>query len=289
MLWIWQKVLSDRSGHRTGGGPAPGGVLFRKEKTLTWTFLLWLGLVRAEEAFSPEGIYRFAQYLYDRGEYLRAAGEFQRYLFLARPGPVKKDSVLLRIGLCYRKAGKFDRALRYFKQVGGALKDEARYQAGLCYMYSGNYDTVAGWKETTPRTAELIFAARLLKGQWERARAVLPRGERWEELLRWGCSLPRKSPVLAGLLSATIPGAGKFYCDRPWDGLYSFLTVGAFVWQSYIGFKRDGRNSIRGWAFGIAGGVFYLGNIYGSAAAARLYNRDQWGRFRNAVLDMVRD
>jgi len=252
-------------------------------------FLLWAGLTLGGEAFSPEGIYGFARYLYDRCEYLRAAGEFQRYLFLAHPGPGKRDSVQLWIGLSYRKAREFERALRYFERVKGELKDEARYQTGLCYIYAGKYDTVAGWEEVGPRTAELVFAARLLRGQWERARSVLPQGGRWRELLRRGQNLPRKSLVLAGLLSAAIPGAGKAYCNRTWDGVYSLITIGAFVWQSYQGFRRKGGNSLRGWAFGIAGGIFYFGNIYGSVAAARLYNLDQWGRFRDEVLDMVGD
>ena len=251
--------------------------------------LLLTGLALADGPFSPEGIYEFARYLYGQGEYLRAAGEFQRYLFLGRPPAGRRDSVLLRIGICYRKVGKFGKALRYFGKVGGSLRDEARYQAGLCYIYSGNYDTVALWNCTGPKLRTLIFAARLLDGRWKEARKIVPREGRWGDILRMGMNLPHRSPVLAGLLSGLVPGAGKIYCGRTWDGIYSLVTIGTFAWQSYSGFERDGRNSLKGWAFGAAAVIFYLGNIYGSAAAAKIYNLERWESFKNAVLDMLGD
>lgn len=249
--------------------------------------LLLTGLALAEVPFSPEGIYKFARYLYDQGEFLRAAGEFQRYIFLAHPPFGRRDSVLLRIGMCYRKAGKFRKALKYFGKVEGSLREEARYQAGLCYIYLGNYDTVATWEDAGPRLRTLIFAARLLDGRWEEAQKIVPHEGRWKDILGMGENLPRRSPVLAGLLSAVVPGMGKVYCGRTWDGIYSLVTIGTFAWQSYSGFK--GRSSLKGWAFGAAAGIFYLGNIYGSAAAAKIYNLEEHERFKDAVLDMLGD
>jgi hypothetical protein len=46
-----------------------------------------------------------------------------------------------------------------------------------------------------------------------------------------------------------------------------------FGYLAYDGFHDDRESSVRGWVFGTLGFGFYSGSIYGSALAARLYNR----------------
>lgn len=82
----------------------------------------------------------------------------------------------------------------------------------------------------------------------------------------------RKSPVLAGALSAIFPGAGKVYAGRWKDGIVSFLFVGANAYSAYRGFKNGGINSPYGWIFGSLSAGFYFGNIYGATKAAKGHN-----------------
>ena len=45
-----------------------------------------LSVADAEERldyYSPENVHKFADFLYEQGDYLRAAGEYQRYLFIS--------------------------------------------------------------------------------------------------------------------------------------------------------------------------------------------------------------
>ena len=85
-----------------------------------------------------------------------------------------------------------------------------------------------------------------------------------------GChSESRKSPAVAVLLSAVLPGSGKIYAGRGVDGLSSALATGAPAFFSIRGFRRDGASSIRGWLEGSLSLGFYLGNLWGSAVAAR--------------------
>jgi hypothetical protein len=88
-----------------------------------------------------------------------------------------------------------------------------------------------------------------------------------------GTKLHPKSAGLAGAMSAIVPGSGKVYAGRAWDGLYSFLIIGILASQSYEGYRKDGPVSVRCMTFGLLGSVFYAGNIYGSFMAANLYNR----------------
>jgi TM2 domain-containing membrane protein YozV len=101
--------------------------------------------------------------------------------------------------------------------------------------------------------------------------------------LEKGENLPRKSAFVSGMFSTVIPGAGKFYCGRPMDGIHSLITVGITGWQAYEGFSEDGSHSVKGWIFGVLGGIFYLGNIYGSVVAADIYNQEQDVIFKISV------
>lgn len=74
--------------------------------------------------------------------------------------------------------------------------------------------------------------------------------------------------IAAGLMSAVIPGSGKVYAGRTYDGLASLVSVGLAATFSATNFHRDGSSSFRGWAFGVFAVFLYAGNIYGSYEAA---------------------
>ena len=65
---------------------------------------------------------------------------------------------------------------------------------------------------------------------------------------------------------------GKIYCKQYGDGFYSLLLIGFTGLLAWDGFREDGVHSVRGWILGGMGGLFYAGNIYGSAISARVYN-----------------
>ena len=94
-------------------------------------------------------------------------------------------------------------------------------------------------------------------------------------IARQGASLHVKSPLAAGFFSSVVPGSGKLYARRGWDGLYSLLIVGATALQSYEAYRKDGPVSVRCLLFGGLGAVFYAGNIYGSIVAAQKYNESK--------------
>ena len=83
--------------------------------------------------------------------------------------------------------------------------------------------------------------------------------------------LPEKSEVLAGSLSAILPGAGYAYAGDWATGFMSLAVNGAFIAATWTALAQGLE------ALGIlAGGVglpFYIGNIYGSALAARKWNQ----------------
>ena len=74
----------------------------------------------------------------------------------------------------------------------------------------------------------------------------------------------RRSPVLAALMSAVIPGSGKVYAGQTGPGVASFIAVGSLAAITAEQWKHHG---VKDWRTIVAGslcGIFYIGNIYGS-------------------------
>lgn len=259
-----------------------------------------LSVSASEELFDYyglENVRKFADFLYEQGDYLRAAGEYQRYLFYQ---PQESEQIHYRIGLCYRFSGKTKQAIQNFERLlrtdpGSQFASRAYYQIGATYFLMEEFEQSAQFlRETLPHIVDarqhaeaqqLIGLSYLRQKQWSEAGEVfkvlresdiVPVGEKaavYHTYAEQGAHLPSRSPFLAGFFSTIVPGSGRLYTGRFADALTSLLTVGVMGWQAYDGFSRDGISSTKGWTFGTIGGIFYFGNIYGSVISARVYNR----------------
>jgi tetratricopeptide (TPR) repeat protein len=241
--------------------------------------------------YSPENILKFAEHLYQERDYLRAAGEYQRYLFYSRQNassplwergargdlkPQDASSTLYKIGLSYRQAGDTERAISFFRKIA-TEHPESQFRFAASLDEAGNSDergklqVLAGFNylhQRRWRDAEYILKSVAFKDE---NLNHISSGLRTSA--REGISLPRKNPILAGLFSAVLPGMGKIYCKQYGDGLYSLILTGVTALLAWDGFRENGVRSVKGWLFGSVGVVFYAGNVYGSAVAARIYSR----------------
>jgi TM2 domain-containing membrane protein YozV len=256
---------------------------------------------RMLEYFSTENILRFADYLYLNGDYLRAAGEYQRYL-LSIPRSASSDSIYYRMIKAVFLGKDYERCNRFFNAFTEEYPTSPRVAIiPLCKcitkFYQGNYsESLALGQNPAVSNTDLgrivVAMDYLYLGDFENAKkwscepATSEVFTAEDTLSEYGCSITRlceniksteslafKSKLLAGSYSSLIPGAGKIYCGRIADGIYSFLIVGLTAWQAYDGFNDDGVRSTKGWVFGTLGAGFYLANIYGSVIAVELHNR----------------
>lgn len=248
--------------------------------------------------YSPENIYRFAEYLYNNGDYLRAAGEYQRYLFTISENRLSlSDTLLFRIGLCYQFGGDTQKAIDYYDMIirdspKSNFSNRAQYQIAYTYFEMGKYkesvhyieDNIESLSltETHLKMNRLLGVNCLYQRKWKAAhyhfkKLLSNSGDSLTAKLNKfaikGEHLPYKSKIFAGLMSATIPGTGKVYANRLTDGLYSLIVIGLTGWQAYNGFHKDGIRSTKGWIYGSLCGIFYLGNIYGSTVVVKIYNK----------------
>lgn len=83
-----------------------------------------------------------------------------------------------------------------------------------------------------------------------------------------------KSPGIAALMSTVIPGSGKIYAGKTGEGIAAFLVVTALSLISYENYRKDGLTNFKTLFFGGVAGIYYIGNIVGSAATARVKNNE---------------
>ena len=250
--------------------------------------------------YTPENVRKFADFLYEQGDYLRAAGEYQRYLFYLSEESGESEQIRYKIALSYRFAGENEQAIRNFETLlqprpRSQFASRVYYQIGATYFLMDQFQQAAQFlHETLPHITDtqqhaeaeqLIGLAYLMQKQWSEAGevfktlqgseviAVRRKASVYHSYAEAGTQLPKRSPFFAGVLSTVIPGAGRLYTGRIGDALTSLITVGVAGWQTYDGFNRDGLSSVKGWTFGTIGTIFYVGNIYGSVISARVYNR----------------
>ena len=77
-----------------------------------------------------------------------------------------------------------------------------------------------------------------------------------------------KSAVLSTVL-AVMPGMGKIYSGRVYDGMYGALNL--FASLKAYSFAKENQNKIMMNVFGVTSLIFYTSDIYGSWRAAKYY------------------
>ena len=84
-------------------------------------------------------------------------------------------------------------------------------------------------------------------------------------------STSTRSPLLAALLSSFIPGAGRAYSGRLFDGIMGLWTFYLTGSSAYLAIKDE--RPFAGPFLGIMATYVYLGEIYGAWRAAKYYQK----------------
>jgi outer membrane protein assembly factor BamD (BamD/ComL family) len=238
----------------------------------------------------------FANALFNDGDYFRAITEYKRFLFL-HPTDPRAGRVRLQVGLSYQRGQQWDDARQTFESIArqhpdAEIRAEAAYLVGETSFQQGRYaQAIADLRPVAERYGQTPAGerARYLLGwsylrarQWPEASQtfdsigttspLFPSSRVLADAAREGEHLPRKSPALAGLMSAVIPGTGHFYTGRFRDGTIALLLNGAFL-AAGIEAVSAGNEAAAGLLFFFEA-AWYSGALYGAVNAAQKYNRD---------------
>ncbi len=98
----------------------------------------------------------------------------------------------------------------------------------------------------------------------------------------------KKSPTIAGLLSAVVPGLGKFYAGKKGASLSAFgvnVFLAAATFESYYRTKSIKNPQVL--IFGTLFSFFYVGNIMGSVFSVKQQIRSVNGKYNNEILASI--
>lgn len=257
------------------------------------------------QVYAPRSIMSFADHLFEQEDYYRAITEYERLIY-HYPGHGLAKQARFQIALSYFRGNRYRQAIRRFRLLAQKYPKEEVGRRSLFMLAETHYekkeyrqaiDVFTSFLETYPGAPERDRArirmgwSYLRQGYWLQASEEyqkLPSGSplhKEAQGLAEGSKrypgIPRKSPTLAGGLSAVLPGAGQLYVGRPRDAAVSFLLNGVFIWATIEAFNNDNN---------VAGGIllffeigWYLGNIYNAAGSAHKYNRSAEQEFMNTL------
>ncbi len=232
------------------------------------------------DLFSLSNLKRFGDYLFCQRDYLRAIEQYRLYLAKA-----SNDTIDFKIGLAYSRMADFNKAAGQFNSIktNSPFYSNAKLEAMRSLFQAGELTSFRNsFKELKTDLPDYNGASALYNFSFLFSEDSLPPEKKFldafskddyvnvKNFYEWKENPPDKSPVTAAVLSAIIPGAGKFYTHKYADGIWAFIASVGFAYLSYDNFHAE--HKLRGWLFGGLAVGFYAGNIYGSAASAQIFN-----------------
>ena len=256
----------------------------------------------------------FADALFQEGDYLNAAHEYKRLLFL-HPDVSQSDFIAFRIAASYQNAGQLENAIRAYQLLidtypKSRLVARAKNNIAQCHILSGDSEqgitslkrflTEHKQSDLAPRAHFTIGMLHIDKGEWAAANSVWNSvsvtysespfaevSDRLARMVKNAETLPHRSPMVAGALSVFVPGSGQVYTGRTVDGLYAFVSIAILGGASF--YYADQERYEVALPVGILGAFLYGNSIYQSIQTARAFNGQQERLFRSRIQQEIRD
>lgn len=223
---------------------------------------------------SPDNIKKFADHLFCTKDYLRAVFEYEDYL-----KNNINDTVKFKLALSYQRLDEFNKASAIFLSLSPEFNSQQEYFS--TFLRAGDYNLLqekyhsldAGTKQDN--SIKQLYLYSFLYDEkklppFDEYNSAFNSDEEIKSLYELKNDPPYRSPAAAAIMSAIIPGAGKIYTGQYGDGITAFVVTGVLAYLSWANF--DAGHDFRGWLFAGLGAFFYGGNIYGSAASAKIFN-----------------
>jgi tetratricopeptide (TPR) repeat protein len=252
----------------------------------------------------------FAEDLFQSGDYRLALIEFRRVMRLTPAPDVRLYAQLYAIS-CYIELGDFDHALvdlaslphRKTEVAQKEIQREAKLKLGEIHYLRGSVDLAVRYftafleqypdDERAPEVQLKLAMAYVELEMWDQARVALINARTSElpltralALVAEGPPSASKSPWLAGIMSAIIPGTGQMYAGRWLDGLVALLLVGVFAAGTYEAVVNETRAAAG--VVGFVGLGCYAGNIFAAVSSAQRANQDQHQLFKDQLSEDLR-
>ena len=241
--------------------------------------------------------YRYAEKLFESGDYQTARLEYKRLLFY-RPDTEFKDIADYRIAQSYYYQNQPERAEHLFREFlavhpNSDFRFRSQLMIGQLHFDAGKYSlartTLFELLHSSADT-DVMAAAHYLRGwcyvyttDWDKAIAELRRVDTLQtdipyqnnarqlaDTLLEKTPLLHKSPQIAGWLSTVVPGSGQFYVGRVKEGVLAAALGGTFIYLVADAIRE--RRYVDGAGISLIGWQFYWGNRINAQRFASEYN-----------------
>jgi hypothetical protein len=262
----------------------------------------------------------FAMHLIRDADYFRAISELKEIRFFSKDLQTKNVCTYY-IGYSYFRSAKYQLAIDELSNIVSSndsnvsteIKNKSVILNSLCYeglkllTYSeyelnriaNPYDTLFSYKMT-----KVLLLAEQKK--YAECRSLVNRFAEQDKDIRHTTmydtvlhfinraeNMPYTSPLLAGCLSAIIPGSGQIYSKHYFDGLQAFAFVSAFAYSTYATYRYEqlsGSGHLGSSILLLLTTTFHLSNIIGAVNTAGYRNERGIDLlmldFRNQVLSV---
>lgn len=253
-------------------------------------FMVFTSLVISAQEVAKDSLNDFSIYLLKQGMYKEALWNIQSNKHSLN------DEEQFITGWIYYNQRKLDSSSLFLDRVSPACQlyyNQSRFFIAYNYTYQKKYTKAAQiLTEFHPSSAlhralknfELAGIA-LLQNDIESFNRLTPsltgkyyQFAKEETLLKTFANeksdFRSKSKLLAGLLSAIVPGLGKIYTEHYGGGVSAFLTVGILAALTTENYIKSGPHDAKTWIFGSLFTATYMGNIYGSIYSTNAYQNN---------------
>lgn len=240
---------------------------------------------------------------YEFGNYLISSSNFSEVLNypsiinLAQLSNEQSDSLNFLMGKAHFYDKSFDLAKSNFSSITEtSLYGPSQYYSTLSNLYLGNYGIPNSTFINLPNQSLNSLIRKgdfILLNNTDSAKSLVIRKsdfliqKHFNDLDNVIVSIENhksKSAFLAGLMSAIIPGSGKFYSGKVGEGMASLLMVGILTASSIEQFNNGGFSNPQFYIMSLPAVFFYVGNIYGSYFSVKVSNIEFNEQIRDEVL-----
>lgn len=272
-----------------------------------FTFIYCFSFAQDDSVFHSE--IKFIQHLINNDDWNLANEE----LFQFSSDKIFKASKLdtlnyLKGWIAYNKK-KLDTSIYFLNKVSvtSPFYSKAKFYQGFNYAYTGKYaesenlflhlESDTGRELSALRNFEMAGLS-LLKRDYQKFESLSAnfKGDYFPITMEENSfkdyyskikTRKKKSPFVAGALSALLPGAGKFYTGFKGQGAAALMTVAALGLVAAESYYRAGPKSPQFIAFAGVFSIFYIGNIWGSVTSVKKRDDAFFKELdRNILLDM---
>lgn len=251
---------------------------------------------------------QFAEHLQNTAQHEELILHYQHLTKQKQYSAIQQDSIFWGLGLAFFNQKILDSSAFYLQKIKpeSPVFAQAHFLAAVDLAYQNQHSQAAQLiEEVEKQSSDSLVQAlaqveksglallerdfkkydSLHKSSW--AGQFYATAEPYESLEKNKASLKKvkkRSPFVAGLMSAIIPGSGKMYAGKRGQGIAALLQCVSLGLPTYESYRKAGVKSARFIIYGSLFTAVYIGNIWGSSLSVQIKQQEMYDKIDNQLL-----